>query len=107
MFRPSGTHQCNPKFPKFPLKLNELESVICNHVGIQNTTIPIYSLETRKIKKIYIKTLNNLYSHGISWLTYKYIFTASVNKLACFYCPLSIKLSRNTELICNTKLFYH
>ena len=25
---------------------------------IQNTTIPMYSLETRKIKKIYIKTLN-------------------------------------------------
>ena len=23
MFCPSGTHQCNPKFPKIPLKLNE------------------------------------------------------------------------------------
>ena len=29
MFRPSGTHQCNPKFPKTPLKLNEFEYVIC------------------------------------------------------------------------------
>ena len=32
MFRPSGTHQYNPKFPKILLKLNENESGIYNHV---------------------------------------------------------------------------
>ena len=32
MFRPSGTLQYNPKFPKISLKLNEFESVIYNLV---------------------------------------------------------------------------
>jgi len=32
MFRPSGTPQYNAKYPKIPLKLNEFESVIYNHV---------------------------------------------------------------------------
>ena len=58
MFRPSGTSLYNPKFPKIPLKLNEFESVIYNHVGIQNTIIPIHSLETQKMKKIHIQTLD-------------------------------------------------
>ena len=57
MFHPSRTHQYNLKFPKIPLKLNELESEIYNHVAIQNMTIPIHSLETQKIKN-YIKTLH-------------------------------------------------
>ena len=59
MFRPSGTHEYNPKFPKIPLTLTEFESVLYNHVGIQNTTIPIHSLEPRKMRKIYIKTLHD------------------------------------------------
>ena len=32
MLRPPWTHQYNLKFPKIPLKLNEFECVIYNHV---------------------------------------------------------------------------
>ena len=34
MFRPSGTHQYNPKFPKIPSKLNEFKSMVYNHIII-------------------------------------------------------------------------
>ena len=37
MFRPPGTHQYNPKFPKIPLKLNEFESVIYTRCGFAPT----------------------------------------------------------------------
>ena len=58
MFLPSGTHQYNPKFTKIPLKLNEFESVINNHFYIHMYKYIMHSLETQKMKKIYIKTLD-------------------------------------------------
>ena len=46
MLRPSGTHQCNPKFPKMPLKLNEFESVI--HTEYDNSNAFFRNLENEE-----------------------------------------------------------
>ena len=61
MFRPSGTPQYNPKFPNIFIKIERIRTRDIQS-RIQNTTIPMYSLETQKIKKIYyIETLNARY----------------------------------------------
>ena len=55
MFRTSGTHHCNLKFPKISLNMNELEFVTRHN---HNATIPMHSLETLKMKKYFIKTIH-------------------------------------------------
>ena len=66
MFRPSGTPQYNPKFPKkYSSKLTEFESVICNHVKeYDNSNAFFRNSQNEEDLYVYIsklvKSLNNI-----------------------------------------------
>ena len=81
MFRPLGTPQYNPRFPKSILKLNEFKYVICNHLYIIHFECITFPCVYKILTWIFFiaEYLRNLLE--MSYFVYTWLYISDTNSL--------------------------